>query len=87
MDQHVRSQAPNCTPTPKPNVEGLIHCKSMSFVIRFDCGMLLVSLLRAEYRAVDSHREELTRRPLADDPAHLSLGSSLITPSCLGYQS
>ena len=61
----------------------------MSYAIQFDSCfvMLLVFLLRAEYR-VDSHREELTRRPLADDdPAHLSLSSSRITPSFLGYQS
>ena len=60
----------------------------MAYVIQFDLCfvMLLVFLLRAEYR-VDSHREELTRRPLADDPAHLSLSSSRITPSFLGYQS
>ena len=72
----------------KPKLDGIIRCKSMPFVIQFDlcCVMLLVFLLRAEYR-VDSHREELTRRPLADDPAHLSLSSSLITPCCLGYQS
>ena len=45
-------------------------------VCPFDSGVLLVFLLRAEYR-VDSHREELTRRRLADDPAHLPLSSSI----------
>ena len=80
--------APKLNRHRKPKLDGIIRCKSMPFVIQFDlcCVMLLVFLLRAEYR-VDSHREELTRRPLADDPAHLSLSSSLITPCCLGYQS
>ena len=70
----------------KPRLDGIIRCKSMPFVIQFDLCALWVFLLLAEYR-VDSHREELTRRPLADDPSHLSLSSSRITPSCLGYQS
>ena len=86
MDQQVHSQAPKLDRNHKSKEEGLIRCKSMSCVCPFDSGVLLVFLLRAEYR-VDSHREELTRRRLADDPAHLPLSSSLINPSCLCYLS
>ena len=82
------SPAPKLNRHRKPKLDGIIRCKSMPFVIQFDlcCVVLLVFLLRAEY-SVDSHREELTRRPLADEPAHLSLSSSLINPSCLCYLS